>query len=800
MFGCSEGGAPPTPSSIEGTTEADSLPPRGAFTHEARLVETPIELRLGDDRDGVWLDREWGRLELGRTEQRRFSSGWLRVEADQTGRGGAPASIPATGRASIVEIPIADVVDRRLELDLAPLAGERALPNQVVRIVWNGVDLGRHELAFGRQIIGVEVPAAIQRPGLNRLRIEPLYWVSGQAAGVSGDGRPISFTLWGLTLVGGSDAPSSRPRGVAFVEDGVVQAAGAIFAWYARVPHGARLRGSLRWEGDLSDPTARVHAELADDSGERLALVDAVLADLSTAEGLALDVDLARFGGRLAGVHAAVSGKAGEGRLIWSGVRVEGVHRDRAVDADAVRDDYDVLVLLFDTLRADHLSPYGNDEVQTPHLEALAASGFTFMQAGSNASWTRPSVASLWTGLHPWAHGVTDNKASVPTGAPYLPAILSGAGWRTVGVASNPHFTEQFGFARGFDTLVDYWEERFEVLESEPSPEGQAARLWSRFVAPVFDETTAREGEKGQPVFALVHEIDPHSPYQAPEPYASLYDFGYQGNIDGWDYKKLRQSMRVLEVVNAPQPWLGEADRRALRAAYMAEVSFVDAYVGALFGHLEASGRRDRTLVVFLSDHGEQLFEHGAWGHGRSLYQEELAVPLIFSLPGVIPAGQRSAVPVELVDVAPTILDLLGLERPSGMQGRSLLADMLAGPSREAVVAPQYAKSNVVLVERHGETPGSVVWDSLRLGRWKLLRATHRRLRVPRVEYELYDLERDPEEVLDLWGARPVVGHALRQMLEVKIARDERLELESEAVDEIDPSVLENLRGLGYVE
>jgi arylsulfatase A-like enzyme len=335
------------------------------------------------------------------------------------------------------------------------------------------------------------------------------------------------------------------------------------------------------------------------------------------------------------------------------------------------------------------------------------------------------------------------------------------------------------------------------VLAEHPTVEAQAARLWSRYLADAF---AVPDGGEPEPVFAVVHEIDPHSPYQAPEPFRSQYDFGYVGNIDGWNTANMRQGMRVLDVVNARDAWLSEADRRAMRAAYMAEVSFVDAYVGALLGHLEATGRRDRTLVVFVSDHGEQFFEHGAWGHGRSLYQEEIAVPLVFSLPGVLPAGLRSSTPVELADVAPTILDLLGVEGPAELQGRSLLPDMLAGPDAAASPTAQYARSNTVMIGKGTVMPRSETWDSVRVGRWKLHRGTLRKLGQPRFEYELYDLERDPEEVVDLWPSHPIVGHALRSLLEAKLERDEALELEAGTVEDMDAEVLENLRGLGYVE
>jgi len=759
--------------------------------------ETPVELDLASSIESVWIDREFERLVPGPRQQFRFTSGWYRARATGAGTG----LVESKSRASVVELPIAEIAARRLQLDLQPLNAPKQLPKQVLRILFNGHEIGRPTLAWAGETVEVDVPETVQQLGLNRLRIEPLYWTSGAAAGVSKDDRPIGITLTGLRLVGGADGDAPKRDGVRVEEGAVLQEPGAIFAWYVPAPDGARLRAKLAWQG-VAPTSGHVRVMLETSDGAGRVVAEQPLAELAASGGIELDVDLGAHRGsslapdsaRFVGLHAAVSPGAGEGVVRWEAARVVGTRRERTLDAGALRDRFDVLVLLFDTLRADHLEPYGNDVVKTPHLQALADSGFTFAEAGANATWTRPSAASLWTGLHPSAHRVKGGKARLPEGVPYLPAILGDAGWLTVGVSNNANFSASFGFARGFAALHEFYGDRADVVDAAMSADAQAEQMWSRFLSPAF----AAQQEK--PVFAVVHEIDPHSPYEAPEPFSSLYDFGYEGNIDGWNTGDLRQGMRVIDVVNDQGGWLGEADRRAMRAAYMAEVSFVDAYVGALLERLDAAGRRERTLVVMVSDHGEQFFEHGGWGHGRSVYQEEIEVPLILSLPGVIPAGRRSNMPVELVDLAPTILDLVGVDTPDVLQGRSLLPEMLAGPAPDEAPASQFATSNVVFVGARGRMRTTHTQDSIRLGRWKLHRRTKRLRRVPIDEWELYDLERDPEEVLDLWPTHPVVGHALKQALEAKIERDRLLEFDAATAGEIAPDVLENLRGLGYID
>jgi arylsulfatase A-like enzyme len=394
--------------------------------------------------------------------------------------------------------------------------------------------------------------------------------------------------------------------------------------------------------------------------------------------------------------------------------------------------------------------------------------------------------------MHPSAHKVLAAKSVLPDGVPYLPVLFSDAGYRTLAVSNNAHFSARYGFGRGFGEMFDYYLERQAVLIDYPSAKAQAEQVWNRFLGPAFQAS----GE--EPVFAVLHEIDPHSPYQAPAPYSNLYDFGYSGNIDGWE-KRFSEHLLVFRLINDYGSWVSEEDKDQLRSLYKAEVSFVDEYFGALLEKLDESGRRDSTLIVFLSDHGEQLFEHDLWGHGNSLYQEELQVPLIFSLPGVLPEGGRSRALVQLADVAPTLLDLAGIQKPKGLQGRSLVPDMLGSPGVPAFPPPIFSWSNLTIYADAVNFYRSKKSLSVRLGRWKLLRTSRRKGQV-HVEYELYDLENDPGEERDRWAEERVVGHTLRQLIEAKTERDRLLDFPSEPISEMDGGVLESLRELGYVE
>jgi len=656
----------------------------GAIDREARsatpqvpiISQQAVRLDLVRDLPSAWVDREIDRVAFDSKSQRRFTQGWWPVQNPSEGE----PWIWSTGRSSVIELPIVAAADRTLSLDIEPLIAPHKLPHQTVRISWNEHDLGLHVLDWERQTITVDIPATIQARGLNRLRLEPLFWISAAVARVSFDDRVVALKLHGLTLSGAPNVQAAALPGVRIRGHDLIQSPGSLVAWHYWLPDGARLRTKLSWRGATQpEQPMRWDLSLTEVSGEQTVLASHGMEAVWTDGEISLDIDLSAWAGQRIGLQATLTGRSSSEGLVWQSPHIDGTERSIAIDSSKVRDRYNLLFVLFDTLRADHLAPYGNEIVETPALQEFSDSGFSFDRAYANASWTRPSVASLWTGLRPSAHQVTAIKSLVPEAAPYLPAILSEAGYLTVAVSNNAHFSPDFGFDRGYSQMYNYFDERATVLEENPSPAEQAELLWSRFLAPAFEQ------QQEQPVFAVVHEIDPHSPYRAPAPFAERYGFGYEGNIDGWNTRSLKEGMRMLKLVNEYGSWLGEADRRQMRAEYMAEVSFVDAYFSEILKHLEQSGRRDRTLVVFLSDHGEQFFEHGLWGHGRSLYEEELHVPLIFSLPGVVPAGGRTGQPVQLVDIVPTVLDLVGIEPPQLQHGRSLLPLILR--ERETPIA-----------------------------------------------------------------------------------------------------------------
>ena len=562
-------------------------------------------------------------------------------------------------------------------------------------------------------------------------------------------------------------------------DGGIAHSSGAV-TWYLPIPAGAILRGEVvARAGDTG--RARIRLLLRGEKASKS--LEWPLAELS--EPTAFELDLTAAAGRMAGVRLALHADEGSA-LEWRELAIVSPPPPPApARAELPRRDYNVLLVLFDTLRADRTEPYGSKTVQTPEMAKLAAQGTTFVHARANASWTAPSVASLLTGTYASRHGVRGMGAfkrlaqisTLAPSLPYLPELLQARGYTTLAVLNNAAVSPELGFARGFETTQEFFRSREEVLEQQLSPTEQADLVWDRFFEPVLEQSGSA------PFFFFLHEIDPHNPYQVPPPFDSMY--GTFADVDPALFSALRIHMRYASDPSA----VSAREIEYLLSLYAAEVSFMDGYLGRLLERLDAADLRRDTVVVFLSDHGESLTQHGRIGHGDTLYDEVLRVPLILSLPGVIPAGRRVEAPVELVDVAPTVLDLLGAEAPPDLQGRSLLP-LLVDPSPPQEERPGFAQAYF------GD---QFARDAVHYGGWKLIQSE-----APngRKQTELYDLSKDPDELENRWPAESVVGRTLRQMLAGRLQADSgpRRESEAVAIEALDAETQRNLEALGYVE
>ncbi len=439
------------------------------------------------------------------------------------------------------------------------------------------------------------------------------------------------------------------------------------------------------------------------------------MTELGRHEG-ALDVDLGDLANKLVRleVHAEADVRITRPRVVT-------FEPERA--ARPLRRAKNVLVYLVDTVRADKLRPWNpQTRVQTPGLDRWTRSAAVFERGYTQENWTKPSVATLLSGLLPWQHTATSGEAVLPRSVEMLSENLKDAGFHTGAFVCNGYVSDKFGFQQGWSTWRNYIRE--------------GRRTAASFVAAdVLEWLDGRPTD--QPFFLYVHTIDPHVPYIPPEEVLAMYDAEpYHGPVD------FTRDRELLEKIKIGRIRLQDRDKLRLEALYDGEITYHDTHFAAMLDGLERRGLADETVVAFVADHGEEFFDHDSVGHGHSLFEELLHVPFVMRVPG-IDEPVRVTEPAGLVDVMPTVLDALGREIPESLAGRSLLPLLRGIPSD----AP---RPNVA-----GFMEG---WRAVTVGRYKLIQRTHRR-------WMLFDLVSDPEEHQDLAAERPLTVRYLRGLL-----------------------------------
>ena len=396
-----------------------------------------------------------------------------------------------------------------------------------------------------------------------------------------------------------------------------------------------------------------------------------------------------------------------------------------------------IFLVTVDTLRADHTSLYGYPRRTTPRLDALAPSGVLFADAVAQWPKTGASFASMFTGRYPQTTGMTQKAAlRIPASYLTLPELLHDAGYRTAAVISNAVLGDELGWDSGFDEYLQTWG------EGEFPPDAHAFRALAQ--APRVNELAlpllARHA-KDDKLFVWVHYTDPHAPYVLPA--GEVNPFLDDAHFTG-DEQVPRQVARTARLG-------GQRERRYYVAQYDANVRLADRYVGELLDRARQLGLLDDALVIFTADHGESLGEHGSWfEHGPLPYNSTARVPLLVVGTGVA-AGRRVERPVELVDLYPTLREMVTpRQEVKGLEGQSLLPWLRDGAPREAVASQfRYSYSEA------GERPH--YFRSVQDGGWKLVQAFRRRGRQAGVPggWELYDLARDPGETANLASTHP---------------------------------------------
>jgi arylsulfatase A-like enzyme len=414
-----------------------------------------------------------------------------------------------------------------------------------------------------------------------------------------------------------------------------------------------------------------------------------------------------------------------------------------------------LVFVLIDTLRADHLHCYGYERETSPVLDAMAGSGVRFAHVRSQASWTKASMASLWTGAYPVRTGVLRYQHALPEAATMPAEILKRAGFFTAGIWRNGWVANNFGFAQGFDVYY----------RPTPSRDPENVQRRTRSPHPLIGTDldlleSARQflqTYRDRRFFLYLHYMDVHQ---------YVYDEG--------------SALFGARYVDA----------------YDNAIRWVDKNVGSLVDELDKVGVLDRTLLVVAADHGEAFMEHGREGHARDVHREVTTPPLVMRLPSLLPAGVTVEPLVQNVDIWPTILDLLALPPRPGAQGVSLvpLIDQAAGrdaPGAEAVTSrPAFAELDRTWGRERAE-PKPIV--AVTRGRYRLIHPL-----TPPGSDQLFDLETDPREQTNLAPRQPERVKELMADVTGYLASGAAPWGKAEDVA-IDAMRLEQLRALGYL-
>ncbi len=445
-------------------------------------------------------------------------------------------------------------------------------------------------------------------------------------------------------------------------------------------------------------------------------------------------------------------------------------------------DQLSVLLICVDTLRADHLGSYGYSRNTSPFLDELASQGTRFEHCFSTYPQTAASVASIFTSMYPSSHKAVRSGLILGPEPITLAEIFREVGYRTVAVATNPHLSPGYGYDQGFEDYYYVVGSHFESMLTEEASALQGVNVHLRDSAASFygrgDKVNAAalewlDGSGSTPFFLYLHYMDVHNPYESPEPYHSQFV-----SRPGTD----------LYTKGVPESEPTPEDLQFTIDLYDGQIAYLDDLLKDLWGELERRQLLDQVVLAFTADHGDELMDHGGFGHGRTLYRELVHVPLFFVGPGIESRVVSSQ--VSTLDVLPTLCALAGVDSSPYAAGEDL-SGMVGefveeGPPR--VILSECSGARLPDGTRHTQV-------ALTTDRWRLLHAS-------KIGHsQLYEYRKDPGELQDRESQDPELTNSLiaeaRDLLEIakmvgKSVQSLEIELSQETLDQ--------LQALGYTE
>ncbi len=704
----------------------------------------------------LFRGRGWDRVEFDR--QMGLSFSWALGER-------ARLYYPGRGRARV------DLILRGY-----PVRPEEGDPTQVLTLRLDGIEVARREMPFRWQTLRIELPDHADAPGLHELELAFDRHAPGCNPQASDrDCRPVAAAFARATIV---------DRSLEDAEEGLEFAYGPRFAadgsriWLpfggtvgVSVPPRSRVEFRFRPPSLADCETCELGAELVHRDGAREPIP---LADTPEGETAIVAVNERDELATLAlGLDGSAPGRAGASLDLPAAFLFR---RPLSVPpTEPVARAPDAIVYLIDTLRSDLLSPYGGPAENSPRIAAFASDAVVYDSVSSPSSWTLPAVGSLLSGLYPTQHradrGPGWNFFHGEEGQSLSEALVD-SGYRTLAISQSEVAGPTFGFDRGFDRFI---ENKYLADDDLGSP--QARRIFLTWLA-----TEARFDE---PLFLYFHTVEPHEPY-APTPPARRFADDYPPTLPDGAYSGHHFAKHDLAD--------DEIALARLRALYRGEVLDADREFGEMLELLRYLGRYDGSLIALTSDHGEEFAEHGGFDHGRSLFEELVAVPLIVRFPDGAHAGTRVPTRVSTLDLPPTLLRFARPGEPSSPEWAGRPLPPIEPPTAERIVFTEVSPLPGPIAEA-GEHQGAVAG-----GR----KGIHSRNGMdqwlhPIPPWQAFLLTEDPDERAPQPPPDELLSRCQALVSPLVEERDERLAEEVEAGSEMDEATLQRLRALGYV-
>lgn len=660
--------------------------------------------------------------------------------------------------------------DKKIKITCAPLVTPE-FKNQKIRISLNNEYITTISLKKELHAYTSMFPASKLCMGINKLRFDYAY--STKIPGP--DKRSMSVRFESITF---ENNHKSRKEYLIFKKNGSLkQYPGSSFTYANRFNRPARIIIDYKARGNI-EPILQVSIQGHTSFQRTLPFNKSHV-----------EYDISLSDNALVRMEFFLSGDKQKGSMLWKRIALcaQEVAADKTKNAEVLYSavaDYeferankpDIVIYVIDALRSDHLGCYGYERNTTPNIDAFARENTLFFNAFANASWTRASGATILTGLLPKNHKAMARDSVLPADFITLAETLKEQGYYTVGFNTNGNVGRMFGFAQGFDEFVSLPEnlERESIHVRSDVLNEKIFEFLNRF--------TRRT--KKQPLFLWIWSSDPHDPYTPPSSVSSYFDIDKYEQLD----PKFRLLSEFTKKVKENQfAWPSQSAVNYLKTLYDQEILFNDISFGKLIERLKKAELYKDSVLILTADHGQEFREHNWFGHGKTLFNEQVKIPLIIKA-GDIRKG-KICINVQHADLYPTVLDILKIPLPYNIDGTGLLGNI------DFLNRPIFAEQKLDGHDLRSLLVGDVKFIHNLNNVSYLHKARHEN-----IFYEMFNLRKDPEEENNVVDTERISSAYFKQRLAFEYSLLRRMfDVESERTD-IPPELEEKLRALGYIK